>query len=131
MERTPLHSEAELREHDRKQQRLLHASDMVQRLTFFVISIELIACGYLLLNASTLREVNGSLIIYLSASLAALCGLLWRVFYNEHTHAAVTERNDYWSMFTDWMITPTYWAYVILSLIFFISIIVFGTYYIA
>jgi len=46
------------------------AYDLTQRLTFFVIGIEFIFSGYLLLNASRFRYIDGIEWLFISSALA-------------------------------------------------------------
>lgn len=59
--RTPILGEATQRHFDREQTERLYSYDLIQKLTFFVISIELIFCGYILLNAKKLSGIEGSI----------------------------------------------------------------------
>jgi hypothetical protein len=56
--------------------------ELVQKLTYFVISVELIGCGYILLQASNLTEVKHLNYLFLLCGISALLGLLWRFCYN-------------------------------------------------
>ena len=56
--------------------------ELVQKLTYFVISAELIGCGYILLQASSLTEVKHLNYLFLLCGISALLGLLWRFCYN-------------------------------------------------
>ncbi|MEQ1599240.1 MAG: hypothetical protein ABL880_07745 [Methylotenera sp.] len=56
--------------------------ELVQKITFFVISVELIGCGYILLQAANLTEVKHLNYLFLLCGLSALLGLLWRFCYN-------------------------------------------------
>jgi hypothetical protein len=60
--------------------------DYTQRLTFFVIGLEVVSCGYMLLNADKLSKVEYAPILYVSSGLSAFFGILWRYFYNETYH---------------------------------------------
>lgn len=69
---------------DAKQQ---YSYDLTKQLTFFVISAEMLFCGYVLLNAKEFSNVEYASSLFLISGLAAISGVLWRVFYNETFHA--------------------------------------------
>jgi hypothetical protein len=76
--RQPFGEEANLKfvEWQREAQRYSH--DLTQKLTFFVIGIELVFCGYVLLHAEKFGGVKYSSLLFLLAGCSALFGLLWR-----------------------------------------------------
>jgi hypothetical protein len=57
--------------------------ELVQRLTYYVVSVELIGCGYILLTADKLIEIENLNYLFLLSGVSALSGLLWRFFYNQ------------------------------------------------
>jgi hypothetical protein len=70
-----------------KQDSKNYAYDITQKLTYYVITVELALCGYMLLNAEKLSGICGAAYIFLVCGLAALIGVLWRFCYNITFHA--------------------------------------------
>ena len=127
--RTPLISEAELRHRDLMQRKRQYGYDLTKQLTFFVISAELVFCGYILLNAKPIGGLGLSSILFVLAGLAAMFGVFWRFFYNEvlHAHAHNTLlRGSYHKA-----VKVTYFLFVVLSLIFFILLLIMGYAYLS
>lgn len=127
MNRDPLVNDAELqaRELQRADQR--YSNDLTQRLTYFVIGIEVVFCGYLLLNAEQLGKIQYSSVLFLLAGLAAIAGLFWRFFYNESFHCDVHNIRSWWLKATGWLQGAFYYAYVVLSIAFFMAMLAIGT----
>lgn len=117
----PLHSEAELRAYDRQQAAQKFSYDLTARLTYFVVSAEMVVCGYIFLNAEKFGGVGFSKWLYLFGGIAALSGILWRALYNETFHAR-THGNTL-SRFISNSQRIFYSVYVRISLLFFILII--------
>ncbi len=131
MTRPPISPEAEQRYYDRKLLEQQYSYDLTKQLTFFVISAELIFCSYILLNAQVLGAVKHSNILFLLSGVAAICGMLWRLCYNETYHANVhAEKAIYFNLIKK-LKTITYWAYTILSITFFVSLLVTGYQYLS
>lgn len=65
-----------------------HSYDLTQKLTYFVVSLELVFCGYLLLNADKLENFEQAPYLFVASGLAATMGLLWRFCYNMTYHAS-------------------------------------------
>ena len=127
--RTPLRPEAELRHDDRKERERQYSYDLTKQLTFFVISAELVFCGYILLNAKPIGGLGLSSILFVLAGLAAMFGVFWRYFYNEvlHAHAhSFRLRVGYHNA-----MRVSYWGYVVLSLIFFVLLLIMGYAYLS
>lgn len=101
-----------------------YSYDLVQKLTFFVISIELIICGYMLLNSEKFGEIEYSSLLFLCGGIAAVFGLLWRFFYNQNIYE--NAHPDSGSQSNDIGQGLAYWAYVAFTMIFFISIVTIG-----
>jgi len=120
-------NETEQRYLDRAQSRRQYSYDQTQRLTFFVISVELIFCGYILLNADKLGKIDGSSILFLVAGSAALFGCLWRFLYNqafhENTHG---HKNKGLHKFLGVLQRIVYYVYIALSVVFFIAVLSLG-----
>lgn len=70
-----------------------HSTKLVQKLTYFVISAELVACGYILTTASNLIAVENLNYLFLLTACAALFGLFWRFFYNQVFYNNVHDKN--------------------------------------
>lgn len=126
--RTPLHSEAELRHHDRAQSERLFSYDLTQKLSFFVISIELIFCGYILLNADKLGQIKGSSMLFLLAGVAAFCGITWRYCYNQTYHLHAHGVSQTWGL-TSKAQTLFYWLYASASVMFLVLTLWWGFQY--
>lgn len=115
--RSPLHNEAELRAHDRQQAAQQYSYSLTAQLTYFVVSAEMVVCGYILLNAEKIGGIDFSKWLYLAGGVAALSGVLWRALYNESFHASVHGKalEKYVSKLQGFF----YWAYFLISLLFF------------
>ena len=70
-----------------------HSTELVQKLTYFVISAELVACGYILTTANNLIAVENLNYLFLLTACAALFGLFWRFFYNQVFYNNVHDKN--------------------------------------
>lgn len=103
-----------------------YSYDLVQRLTFFVISIELIFCGYILLNSEKLGSVKFSSLLFLLAGCAAIFGIIWRFFYNQTYHDAVHGKNEKFRKYLARLQIFTYCIYILLTAIFLVSTILAG-----
>ena len=84
----PMHSEAELRAYDMQQAAQQYSYALTAQLTYFVVSAEMVVCGYILLNAEKFGGITFLKWLYLSGGVAALSGVLWRALYNESFHAS-------------------------------------------
>ena len=122
----PIHNEAELRHHDRAQRDQQYSYDLTKQLTFFVVSAELVFCGYILLNAKTLGALEYSSSIFLLAGVAALSGILWRFVYNTTYHHTAHGSESSFSKFASMVKGPTYYTFIGLSLVFFIFLLAVG-----
>lgn len=124
VERTPLRPEAELRHDDRKERERQYSYDLTKQLTFFVISAELVFCGYILLNAKAIGGLGLSSILFILAGLAAMFGVFWRFFYNEvfHAHAHSFRLRVIYHK----AVKVTYFGFVVLSLIFLVLLLIMG-----
>ena len=121
MNRPPLHSEAELRHNDRQHSAQQYAYDMTARLTYFIVSAELLFCGYVLLNAEKFAPVKYSSTLFLISGLAAFFGIFWRFAYNQTYHDRAHGKNPSEVLRIFQIIV--YWLYVSLTIIFFSAII--------
>lgn len=118
--------EAQQRSYDRSQKDQQYSYHLTKQLTYFVISAELVFCGYILLNAEALGVIRHSSILFLMAGTAAICGILWRVCYNEIFHASAHGIKAKFHKLLKLLNSITYLAYVILSIVFFIILLITG-----
>lgn len=124
-EQSPSIKEAELRRMEMERDARLYSYDLVQRLTFFIISLELIFCGYILLNAEKLGAVRFSSVAFLLAGMAAIIGLLWRFLYNQDYNDFVHGTSS-WISPPHWLKRIVYWVFVILTSSFLILSVIIG-----
>ncbi len=87
-EKSEQHFQLRLKYADIKRQMQEFSYELTQKLSFYVIGIEVVFCGYVLLNARTLARVDGARWLFLASGLAALSGIIWRMCYNEQTYIA-------------------------------------------
>lgn len=100
--------------------------DLTQRLTYYVVSAELIFCGYVLLNADKFGAIKYSSILFLLAGIAAFSGVLWRFGYNQNQHDiahGTTTKNNKYILLAQ---LTAYWVYIIVSIVFFVSLLGIG-----
>jgi hypothetical protein len=128
---TPVSHEAEQRHYDRSQIDRQYSYDLTKQLTFFVISAEIVFCGYILLNAEVLGVIKHSSALFLLAGIAALCGIFWRVCYNEIYHDTSHELKGKHHDIIKQLNSITYFFYFILSILFFISLLITGYQYLS
>ncbi len=81
-----------------------YSYDLVQKLTFFVISIELIFCGYMLLNADRFGSIKYSSYLFLLSGSAAIFGIFWRFCYNQTNHEESHQTHNCLLKFRSWAI---------------------------
>lgn len=103
-----------------------YSYDLTQRLTFFVVGIELVFCGYLLLHAERLAGVKYSSFLFLLAGGGALFGLLWRYSYNSTFHDITHYANAEISRLRKWFNSLIYYAFVLFSIAFLIVTLAAG-----
>jgi len=74
----------------------MYSYDITQKLTYFVITVELALCGFMLLNKDKLSTLKYSEYLFLTLGLAAFIGILWRFAYNItfHSHAHYKSKGD-------------------------------------
>lgn len=121
--RSPTYSEESLRFMEMRHGAQQYSYDLTQRLTFFVISIELIFCGYILLNFEKLGVIKFSSILFLLSGAAAGCGILWRFCYNQTYHDNAHGKHSGKLKFLNWAQTYSYRAYVALTIAFLLGIV--------
>ena len=103
-----------------------YSYDLTQRLTFFVISIELVFCGYILLNADKLGAIKYSSWLFLFAGCAAVLGIIWRFIYNQTFHNVAHGEGNKNTPLVKRMQLAIYWLYIILTGLFLVSTILAG-----
>ena len=113
-------SDQELRLIELERNARKHAYDLVHKLTFFVISIELIFCGYILLNAEEFGVIKHLSLLFLLGGVVAISGLLWRFFYNQQSHDMAHGRITKRPAILQSVQYFLYWIFVIGSVVFFI-----------
>lgn len=122
----PQISEAELQARGQWFESKKHSYELTQKLTYYVISVELVFCGYMLLNAKTLIGLKGASYLFVASGVAALFGILWRFFYNQtyHNNAhGIYNRTHQISVYSQLIV---YWVYVFLSIVSLIWALVAG-----
>ncbi len=132
-DRTSSFDEAAQREFEFKtfyQIERLKSYDLTQRLAFFVIGLEAVFCGYILLNARTLTNIHGLEWLFLLYSVALFLGIVWRFAYNEKYHRwAHLETNLKWFKIFSAVQKVLYVVFVLFSLVSLIAAIVMGFIY--
>lgn len=118
--RTPLTNDAELQARDQLFTFRQHSYDLTQKLTYFVISIELIFCGYMLLNAEKLVGIQGASYLFATTGIAAFFGILWRFFYNQTYHDNTHGVRGLINKIARHFQIVCYWIYVSLSIVSFV-----------
>jgi hypothetical protein len=103
-----------------------HSYDLTQRLTFFVIGIEIVFCGYVLLISDKLIGVSNISLLFLTSGTAAIFGIIWRFCYNQTYHDRVHGTEG--KYFKLWGIVQLvfYYAYIIFTAVFFICLLIIG-----
>jgi hypothetical protein len=123
---TPSTSDADLQARDQLFLFRQHSYELTQKLTYFVISIELIFCGYMLLNAEKLSGIQAANYLFMTCAIAAFFGIFWRFFYNQTYHNYAHGIQGTLHRFASYFQTITYWIYVVLSITTFIWAAVAG-----
>ncbi len=93
-----------------------YSLELVQKLTYFIITIELVGCGYILLTADKLIEIENLNYLFLMCGVSALMGLLWRFFYNQVYYNHCHEIKHSINVVVVKLQWATYCLYVILSI---------------
>ena len=105
----------------------LHYSyDLVQRLTYYIVSAQLVTCGYILLNSSSLLAVNNLSYVFLLSGLSAFMGILWRYFYNITYYNRTHGINNWQHACSSKLQKVIYWVYVLLTIVSFILLLTSG-----
>lgn len=121
-----LTNEAELQAREQQFAFRQHSYELTQKLTYFVISVELVFCGYMLLNADKLNSIHGASYLFLACGIAALLGIFWRFFYNQtyHNHAHGIQGRLH--KVASFLQIICYWIYVVLSIVAFVWTLIAG-----
>ena len=106
-----------------------YAYDIVQRLTYFIVSAELVTCGYILLNADSLVSVKNINYLFLSCGVAAMMGILWKFFYNRTYYNNAHGVDDSWHKTSKQLQIIVYYIYVLLTLVTFYWLLITGYLY--
>ncbi len=121
-------------EEDLNQAKRHKSYDLTQRLVFFVIGIEVVFCGYLLLNVEHFSKFNHLKCIFFISGISAFLGIASRFSRNfgyhleAHQHKSI--ENKRFRKFLAFLILFTHWAFVLFSTAFFICILYYGSMYI-
>ena len=106
-----------------------YSYNLVEKLTYFIVSAELVTCGYILLNADSLVAIKGLNYLFLLCGFAAMSGILWRFFYNITYHNKTHGINDYAHKISKKLQTVVYYLYVVLTLSTFTWLLIRGYLY--
>ena len=106
-----------------------YSYDLVQRLTYFVVTAELVTCGYILLNASNLVAIDYLNYLFLLCGFTAMFGILWRFFYNITYHNNTHGINNCAHVIAKKLQIVIYYFYVILTIACFTWLLVLGFLY--
>ena len=106
-----------------------YSYDLVQKLTYFIVSAELVTCGYILLNADSLVTVKSLNYLFLLCGLAAMTGILWRFFYNITYHNNTHDINNWAHKVAKKLQIIVYYLYVVLTLSTFTWLLIRGYLY--
>ena len=107
-----------------------HSYDLTQRLAYYVISAELVICGYMLLNADKLPGLSGAGLLFCICGIAAFCGIAWRFFYNQGYHNSAHGIRASYAVPLYVIQLGFYWIFIGLTFIVFLWVIVAGYGYI-
>jgi len=124
--RTPLTNDAELQARDQLFLFRQHSYDLTQKLTYFVISVELVFCGYMLLNADKLTGIKGASYLFVACGAAAFFGIFWRFFYNQTYHDHAHGVRGLLNQIAHRAQVVCYWIYVVLSIASFVWALMAG-----
>lgn len=119
-------SEKNLRLMEMRRTAQQYSYDLTQKLSFFIISIELIFCGYILLNFEKLGVIKFSSLLFLLSGAAAIFGLVWRFCYNQNQHDAAHDKRSGKFKLLNWIQNFSYWICVALTIAFFLGIVIIG-----
>ncbi|HRE17987.1 MAG TPA: hypothetical protein PLW86_13130 [Rhodocyclaceae bacterium] len=118
--RPPLTNDVELQVRDQVFSSRQHSYDLTQKLTYFVIFIELVFCGYMLLNAEKLSGIQEASYLFLTCGIAAFFGITWRFFYNQTYHNNAHGIHGCAHQIARVSQLVCYWTYVVLSIVAFV-----------
>lgn len=103
-----------------------YSLELVQKLTYFVITIELVGCGYILLTADKLIEIKTLNYLFLLCGISALMGLFWRFFYNQVHYNRCHGINNFVHKIVVKLQLIAYYLYVIFSITSLIWFLILG-----
>jgi cytochrome b561 len=106
-----------------------YSYEIVQKLTYFIVSAELVTCGYILLNADSLAGIKDLNYLFLICGIAAMAGILWRFFYNITYHNNTHGINDCAHKIAKKLQISIYYLYVVLTLLTFAWLLIRGYLY--
>jgi hypothetical protein len=106
-----------------------YSYNLVEKLTYFIVSAELVTCGYILLNADGLVAIKGLNYLFLLCGFAAMTGILWRFFYNITYHNKTHGINNCVHKISMTLQIAIYYFYVALTLVTFTWFLVRGYLY--
>lgn len=106
-----------------------YSYEIVQKLTYFIVSAELVTCGYILLNVDSLSAVKSLNHLFLLCGFAAMTGILWRFFYNITYHNNTHDINNRVHRFCQKLQLVIYYLYVLLTLVTFTWLLIRGYLY--
>jgi hypothetical protein len=106
-----------------------YSYEIVQKLTYFIVSAELVTCGYILLNADSLVAIKGLNCLFLLCGFAAMTGILWRFFYNITYYNKTHGINDWAHKISKKLQIIVYYLYVFSTLVTFTWFLIRGYLY--
>ena len=106
-----------------------YSYEIVQQLTYFIVSAELVTCGYILLNANDLVAVQDLNYLFLICGISAITGILWRFFYNITYHNNTHNISDCAHKMAEKLQIAAYYLYVISTLVTFTWLLIRGYLY--
>lgn len=106
-----------------------YSYEIVQKLTYFIVSAELVTCGYILINADSLSAIESLNYLFLLCGFAAMTGILWRFFYNITYHNNTHGIKNIAHKVSQKLQICIYYLYVILTLVTFTWLLIRGYLY--
>ncbi len=106
-----------------------YSYDLVQKLTYFIVSAELVTCGYILLNADKLVAIENLNYLFLACGFTAMTGILWRFFYNITFHNNTHGINNCAHKIAKKLQIVIYYIYVVLAIASFTWLLILGFFY--
>ena len=106
-----------------------YSLNSVEKLTYFIVSAELVTCGYILLNADALVAISGLNYLFFLCGIAAMAGILWRFFYNITYHNNTHDINNCTHKISEKLQITVYPLYVFLTFLTFSWLLIRGYLY--